>query len=1460
MSADGVNPQNGFENELDLASGLPGNSDPNRNILGTPLGQLPYPAGGGGTPEEGDVDSGLSHEDLAESETGANAVGEDGLETGIAPVDSVVRGIGKAVEKTADVVGNVGKAIEAGTPIVNEAVGKAVNNLSETTRDLKERAVKSWESPDNKFHQALDEGIDRGTDLTENVVDRLKSDRQVKNWTAKALDFGQDLAYKTGRAIKAGQEAFGQFIDEMAPEGSVVSLNGNIVSQRNHENLTYINGQSYQWVEYTLKEGDTLSQIALEKTGDGSPASYGVIAERNGIIDPELIFPGQSINIPQAVAAGIASSDNSPEPNFDGEEVSSNTIEIIDAPDLLVGDAGSDDLDRVIESARSIAIQHLEVFLGDKAFIEKMTLAFGDKVDPETAYAVIQNLVQGQTIPEIETALFENLQANGAFGEGTIYLSGEFTIENAASPEVVANVLLEEIGHYIDREFGGADAPGDEGNIFARLVRGETIEDTALEVLKAEDDSAVMIFDGNEITVEQASSSSRSSYTIESGDTLWEIAEQKLGDGSRWQEIQKPDGTSFSQQEARELQIGQIVYLPTTSDGSVNENQTSDRDELNDNSNKSEPETREKNATGSNDRSEQNRDTTSSQSSENNRRTSNTRSDDSSSSDRENADKASSSNIPSQTNRKTTTSDFSQSSSRSSHTIQSGDTLWEIAEEKLGDGSRWREIRKSDGTSFSQQEVGKLLPGQVVYLPKTSRDSVDENQHSDTSQTNNLKSDNTDRIDSSTISAQTERKTTPSNLARSSNRSSYTIQSGDTLSEIAEEKLGDGSRWREIRKSDGTSFSQQEVGNLLPGQVVYLPGTNSTNTSSSPSATESSRRSSQSSALLEKVGSSYFTNRPQFYTTGNIFSQSNYGSSLVSGGGNTEGNCTWYAHGRVKELWGNPDALNSMRGNADEWHTQLSNGARVLNDGESPQVGDIAQWTRNGQNHVAVVERVYTDANGVRRVVLSESHYNSNFDGGGAGTLHRVVDYTADNPDRYIRVPGVSGESQEAPTADLNASSPSSDSTGQSVTGNEIQGDFDRVRQQYDLGTPTSDVLTHSSGVKFQYFDKPGMGRVSAVSSEHGTYPLWGGIRNYYVNVAKGLDGSLGVPTSGEQGIGNGVIKQEFANGYILWKDGVAKGYNRDGSLLEASADLQNIESLDTESGSSDSKLSIQLIRTGGSDSAEELISTLPSKFNQSPSLSHESLNTTHSDSPISIIFSESITDSLPEGTIYYPADETPRDWRSDEVIEADTQEDLIDEDGNLIPVNAVIVDSDNELIEAGVIKLYEDRKKHEKDFPEDYYDEIARHLFYKFENSFSNPLKAFKELRKLADGELGWDFQNHYSNLVVGTDIKNGWDKFRHFAHSAYYRYKLSFGFIPAAEFLTRAKEGFDEVENSVGKDPEGWSEDDMVANYKGITFAKEIGKKKGEERINNVQKKISEFENAFLYRLSRGQYKKYD
>ena len=56
-------------------------------------------------------------------------------------------------------------------------------------------------------------------------------------------------------------------------------------------------------------------------------------------------------------------------------------------------------------------------------------------------------------------------------------------------------------------------------------------------------------------------------YTIKSGDTLSAIAQRYLGNANRWQEITKDTGESFTENEARRLQIGQVVYFPSQNSG-----------------------------------------------------------------------------------------------------------------------------------------------------------------------------------------------------------------------------------------------------------------------------------------------------------------------------------------------------------------------------------------------------------------------------------------------------------------------------------------------------------------------------------------------------------------------------------------------------------------------------------------------------------------------------------------------------------------------------------------------------------------------------------------------------------------------------------------------------------------------------------------------------------------------------
>ncbi|WP_375500276.1 glycoside hydrolase family 19 protein [uncultured Nostoc sp.] len=60
-----------------------------------------------------------------------------------------------------------------------------------------------------------------------------------------------------------------------------------------------------------------------------------------------------------------------------------------------------------------------------------------------------------------------------------------------------------------------------------------------------------------------------SSYIIKTGDTLSSVAQQQLHNSDRWHEILKPDGTSFKEEDASKLQIGQEVCIPHSGNGST---------------------------------------------------------------------------------------------------------------------------------------------------------------------------------------------------------------------------------------------------------------------------------------------------------------------------------------------------------------------------------------------------------------------------------------------------------------------------------------------------------------------------------------------------------------------------------------------------------------------------------------------------------------------------------------------------------------------------------------------------------------------------------------------------------------------------------------------------------------------------------------------------------------------------
>ncbi|NES08230.1 MAG: alpha/beta fold hydrolase [Okeania sp. SIO2F4] len=59
---------------------------------------------------------------------------------------------------------------------------------------------------------------------------------------------------------------------------------------------------NYEWVSYTIQPGDSLSQIALNTTGDAN--RYWDIANYNGISNPNFIYVGQQILVPGNSSTG----------------------------------------------------------------------------------------------------------------------------------------------------------------------------------------------------------------------------------------------------------------------------------------------------------------------------------------------------------------------------------------------------------------------------------------------------------------------------------------------------------------------------------------------------------------------------------------------------------------------------------------------------------------------------------------------------------------------------------------------------------------------------------------------------------------------------------------------------------------------------------------------------------------------------------------------------------------------------------------------------------------------------------------------------------------------------------------------------------------------------------------------------------------------------------------------------
>ena len=168
----------------------------------------------------------------------------------------------------------------------------------------------------------------------------------------------------------------------------------------------------------------------------------------------------------------------------------------------------SESVEPLLLNALSSVLEKIKILSNDSNFVEKMSLVFGNTWNSDRARVLLRDLESGN-IPKIE--LVSSSQINGAQGafdhaNNAIYLSQEFLCTNVHNSSEIENVLLEEFGHFIDSQINTTDATGDEGAIFAAIVRGESLSDSQLASLKTENDTTTAVINGQAITLELATS------------------------------------------------------------------------------------------------------------------------------------------------------------------------------------------------------------------------------------------------------------------------------------------------------------------------------------------------------------------------------------------------------------------------------------------------------------------------------------------------------------------------------------------------------------------------------------------------------------------------------------------------------------------------------------------------------------------------------------------------------------------------------------------------------------------------------------------------------------------------------------------------------------------------------------------------------------------------------------------
>ncbi|GBE75973.1 hypothetical protein myaer87_32000 [Microcystis aeruginosa NIES-87] len=145
----------------------------------------------------------------------------------------------------------------------------------------------------------------------------------------------------------------------------------------------------------------------------------------------------------------------------------------------------------------------LAQFAKSETYYQRLTAIFGNQYDTSKAETLRIQWQRGDfsNLPAILVLPVDRLP--GARGAYSIATDTIYIADRQTSFEGLVNLLLEEIGHAIDRSLNLIDTKGDEGAIFAAFVLGQELSPEILNRWREEDDRAMIVVDGRDLVVEK---------------------------------------------------------------------------------------------------------------------------------------------------------------------------------------------------------------------------------------------------------------------------------------------------------------------------------------------------------------------------------------------------------------------------------------------------------------------------------------------------------------------------------------------------------------------------------------------------------------------------------------------------------------------------------------------------------------------------------------------------------------------------------------------------------------------------------------------------------------------------------------------------------------------------------------------------------------------------------------------